>query len=245
MSQFQISNLTELDRTWFFPPSISSDKTLTLLELEEKISGIKSNPVREVDECLKFSDLFKSGPKVNIKEGCFYYAVLYQSKKCIIKTPPMQCLFGPWEYKVNYAKDAKYSLYTSLDDSNKDIKNFHTLLDCLDVFAFQHLNYLDQTTNERNKYKFHSSMRPNYKDPTKPLTFRMKIINQKESTNLYMSQLDKDYMVAQDLTSLKTKLLHGIWVQCVIEINPIWFSDFKFGITYRLLAVKICSIPSL
>lgn len=226
-------------------------------KFKEQLTGIKENPVRDIEYLNNYINRFRSGPKVDIKKGCFYYPTLFEGRKCFFRTPEMSSLFEVYEYKVKYEQAPKYCIHLSIDDSNEKIKNMHTFLDYMDMFAFQHItqldhlknnqgiynkdpNYVETEVNERFKYKFVSGLRSNYKDITKPLTLQIKVDHIGGKTNIYFAEINKPYILINDIKELSKRIAHNMKVSCVVEVSNVWFSDYKFGISYKCVAISVC-----
>jgi hypothetical protein len=216
------------------------DKFLQETEKEEKITGVKKIPVRTIQFLNSYFQFVNVYPRVLISEEMFYYPILLQNRKIIFETPILLCLFGLWPYKTEYDKNDKYCIHFSIDDSNQEIKDLHNFLDAMDMLSYQ----IAQKENLLGKYKYHSSVRPNYKDPSKKPSMRVKVTAQEMETNIYLEDKENFIMTTKDITDLKQIVMHGKYYKALIEMNPIWFSAKRYGVSYKLLALKIVDLPS-
>lgn len=212
-----------------------------LLEIEksEKITGVKHIPVRQVSFVNNFLEFIEVCPEIVKNKGMFYFPVQMLHRKIIFETPILLCLFGLWTYRNEYHTENKHCVHFSIDDSNDDVKELHNLLDGLDMIAFQVAN----RENKLGTFKHHSSLRVNYKDTSKAPTLRVKIEEEQLESSVYWEDQDK-YMTTKDIIQLEQKMIHGKYYKAILEIMPIWFSAGRFGVSFKLLAIKEAVLKS-
>lgn len=184
----------------------------------------------------------------------YYFPITFEGIKCQIETPLMTELFGVLNYndpprnKDVKPNKAKYSIHLCMDDSTKSIYDFHCLCESLDTIAAQHFKKLkaediglkpgDPTFKN---FTLFSSLRQNRKDYSKPLALRVKVPSEGES--ILCQLFNEGELLPQDIETFKKYVKHSFKVRAILEINPIWIGtyteDKKFGISYKLIALKV------
>lgn len=212
------------------------------VEEEEKISGVYKIPIRTLSFLNTYFQYIKYGKEVSTsiegKEMC-YYSVRLQGRKILFKTDRIKCLFGVWPYQHTYHKEKQYCIHLSIDDSNDEIKQFHIFLDSMDMLCLQ----VASKEKKIGKYKYHSTVRPNYKDNSLTPCIQVKINQTKEESNVYLPD-NENYMKAANISELSKKMIHGKYYDMILEVRNIWFSANRFGISYSLVAVKDSVLPN-
>lgn len=206
------------------------------IKLNEVFEVVKQDYVYTIDELLDSVEKIKIGKKVNQNKDCTDWSLplLLNSKPIRFITPEVTYLFGIVKYKnkiVSKEQPEKLSVHISIDDSNEDIYKLHVLLDYIDMIAYQSIY------GSHNNKIYHSALRPNYKDPNKPLCLRIKV-NTKKDQLLIKLYNSKDQLNSCTEEEFNKYVFHSVKVKCIIQIGDIWTAGGKYGVSYHLNAIR-------
>lgn len=199
-----------------------------MIYIPEEFDPVKPDKIYTVDQLLPNLDKLQLGAK--IKQGYITkYPLLYQNKPIHIYSPELSILFGINKYKHINEDKQRFSLHLSLDDKTEEKFKFRSLCESLDMFAFQRFGDTHDV--------YYSALRPNYKDLTKPLCLRIKIPSHQDL--LLINVYHEDELLSQKIETFEKYVHHGITCKCIIQVTGIWFASNKFGVSYKLKALKI------
>lgn len=177
---------------------------------------------------------FKVGKWVDVRKNDSYLPVLFNGKRCIFETPVSSCPFGLETYSNPDSHIRKYSINLSLrTDGRPEMEDLMLFLTKLDAFTRQ--NKVDKKDNflsciqhqKRNKVPVLRLKLPSWKSQ---LNIKVVLDQTKEDT------VELEYPTAEEfgkLVNFSTK------ISCMILINNIWRAGGKYGISFKLLKVRI------
>lgn len=147
-------------------------------------------------------------------------SLLYNGGKLFIETPWAVAPFGVQDFEY-LGQSSKHSL-------NIQVKDL-VMLDFLKTMD----QYLLQFSEGRELFP---TLRPDYKDPTRSPTLRMKIqTHGRLKVDCFVGQVRVNW----DIEQLKRQIYPGREIQCVIQLMPIWYNSEKFGISFKLHKLRI------
>lgn len=167
---------------------------------------------------IQFEDFFvlPSRPQTGGKS----VSLLYGGHKLYIELPWSTAPFGVQDFEYN-GQSSKHSLNVIAEDP--ELKDFVQTMD----------QYILQYAEGRTLFP---SLRPDYKDATKPSTLRMKIqTHGRLKVDCYVGQVKVNW----DVEQLKRQIWPGRAVQCVVQLMPIWYNSEKFGISFKLHQIRV------
>lgn len=169
--------------------------------------------------------------KVQVADDSFIH-VNFRGKRCIIETPIAVAVFGIKSYHNPGSKVLKQSLQLSLgSNGSKEMEDFRKLLYKIDEWA------------KPNKFQEHdvytSAIRSSKKHKKKPPALRIKIPSFGNKTTLDLIDSCGKLIRNPSPSLLKRLIPHGTQVKCIIAVNPLWRANKKYGISYKLMKLKI------
>ncbi len=195
---------------------------------------IEPNKIYQIKELLSEIEKLKTVNTVK-EEDNYYHPCFVNGQSCNIILPPLNSVFGILEYKNPNCKQTKYSMHVALELDNQEKYELKVLLDYIDMFAYQQYR---PDTNTKRKYEYYSPQRPNYKDASKPLSLRIKIPDFKQKL-LCVIYNQKNEPIEPTIENFKKYITHNTKVQCCVSVGNVWFAGDKYGISYKLNAIKI------
>lgn len=217
--------------------------------VREAWSGLKPDIIYDAKYILSYTDLLHIHEQ-QIAPDQIRYFITFKFKPLKIKTPELKVMFGLQEYPANsLPKRIKYSLHLNLDDENTERFEFKTLLETLDMLAFQRFQpeYNKAAINKENDQSqaksliqvtnLISAIRPCYKDNTKSPTLRIKIPVYQDNVlvNLYVN----NELMGQDIATFRKHIIHGCLIKAMFICNGAWKRANAYGVTYKLKTLKV------
>jgi hypothetical protein len=204
-------------------------------------------PVEEWDEHTKvkyaytsedilrnMNDFTVALPWTYIRKNDGFLPVLFKEKRCIIETPVSICLFGLEKYQNPDSRIVKWSLNFSVKtDGNKEMEQFVLAISQLDKFAQQF------KVNEKDKFQTSFQTQRRNKTPT----MRIKIPSYKKQLNIKLF-IDKDEIDFPSIEEFQTYVRFDTRVSLILMINNIWLAANRYGLSYKLLKVRIHDDPT-
>lgn len=166
-----------------------------------------------------------------------YLPVLYRGVRLYIQSYKMMMVYGLTPYIRKSDKQLKYCIHFSLKPTNNDIKLFATFFRNMDQWA--------STYRIHNNHTYWSAIKEgDREDPdTKSDNIIFKVNTTHKKLLMDLTDLDGNVHTLPTAEEFKKICPPKCWVQVIIETNPIWFAGKKFGISYRILKLKVCEIP--
>lgn len=204
---------------------------------------------------ISVADITYSAPK-NLDNGGRIISVYHKGKPLVIQTPPVPVPFGLNKYPSdkdggNDKGPVKYSLELSFgkDDymtKHPEVKAFFELAKALDnKFVEDAMN--NSPTWFKKKYNSRDIVEALYTHLVKyskdketgevtdkyPPTFRVQVPykNGKFACEAYNK--------SRDLVPVETSVPKGTIVTSIVQCNGIWFAAGKFGVTFKVLQMKV------
>lgn len=187
------------------------------------------------DDLLRNMNWFTVGKWVDIKGADDSYApVLYRGKRCIFGTADSSCLFGLKAYHNPDSSIRKYSLSFCLrTDGRPEMEDLVLFLSKMDQLVQQH--------KPKGKDIFVSPVQPPNRN--KASTLRVKIPSYKKQLNIkvVLEQNEEETKELQYPTVEEFNRYIGFnsKVSLMLLINNMWRAGGKYGISYKLLKVKL------
>lgn len=230
-------------------PTLTSIKWTDVVDTVEEHNELKAEDWDSEQQKLKFAntaeDLLRNmhqfsvcGKWVDVRPNDSYVPVLYKGKRCIFETPVSSCLFGLEPYTNPDSKIKKYSLNFCLrTDGRKDMEDFTLFLRRLDEFA--------QGYQYDPKDKYYSAVQVQKRNKTP--TLRIKVPSYKKQLNvkLILSQNKEELMELKYPTvdEFNHYITFDTKISCMLLINNIWRAAGKFGISFKLLKLRVIEDP--
>lgn len=173
--------------------------------------------------------------KVQVADDSFI-TVNFRGKRCMIETPIATAVFGIKAYKNPGSKIIKHSLHISLGtNGSEEMEEFKNLLYKLDEWAKAKNKEIGKHANDI----YWSPIRKSSNKDMKPPSLRIKIpcYNKKANIDIYTTK--QKCIKSPSIDLVKRLVPHRTQVKCIIAINPIWRAGKKYGISYKLLKLKI------
>lgn len=198
----------------------------------EDIIGTKCANTPE--DLIRNMSWFDTGKWVEVRKDDCYMPVLYKGKKCIFETPPSICLFGLESYHNPDSSIKKYSLNFCLrTDGRPDMEEFVLFLNKLDQFT--------QSRQIKGEDNFLPSMLMQKRN--KSPTLRIKVPNYKNQLNikiiLKQSMKETIELAYPTLEEFQYYIKFNTRVSAMLLINNIWRAGGKYGISFKLLKLRI------
>lgn len=221
----------EKNTNYLYPP---------ILEYEHWDDDIvRSRFCYTVEDLLRNISFFEANKKwFMIDESCGYTPLLYNGKRCIFETPFSNCLFGLVGYKNPDSDLQKYSLNFSVrTDGRKDMEDLVLLVNKLENIAKirqPDKNHVFTSTIKTERWNRSPTLRikvPNFK---RQLNIRIELLpQQKQTLEILYPSLDE----FNHYITFSTK------VSCQLLINNIWKAGYRYGISFKLLKLRIVEDP--
>lgn len=207
---------------------MSTDSTAPLPE-SKHVAYLPMDILTNLDE-------LKIGKRVD-REKDYFFPVTFKGKVCHIETPKMLFMFDLKPYRTAGCKYDKYSIHLSLREicreapEGHNVTNFKYMLENVDLFAMQDM--LDEVNN------YWSAIRPNYKNEKKPPTLTIKVPSDNKRLRITIVSEDGKEIYYPTIDQFRALFKHRNEVKCIIEMNPIWYANKRFGISYKLIKIQL------
>lgn len=202
---------------------------------EKKESGMK--PPYLIHELLDNLEHFHLGERRIRGKSDSFIPITFQDKRCNFQTPPLMVMFGLNTYTTPGTNGVqKFSLHFSLKPADQEMEEFIQFCYIMDDFAKEYdLNDCD---------KYWSAIRENTKDLKKHPVLRVKINCSGESKLLLdMEGIKGDVIRLPTVEEFQKYVSHRSIVRAILEVNPLWYSGKKYGLSYRLLKLQVIENP--
>lgn len=166
------------------------------------------------------------GCKSEHLDGDFSRPILHQGEPLVVQLSNCTDLFGVLEYTnpTGRSRITKYSTGVCLSNNAPNIKHFLAVL--------QELERMVQDEFQRDGWEFISTIKENKKGekhlrvklPFRWNAMQFEIYNNKQKTWM-------------NLNRLRQELTHGRIIDVILQLNPIWNSGKKYGISWKLCAI--------
>lgn len=177
--------------------------------------------------CLHDLELGEKNDHVN---GDFSRPIYHCGEPLVVQLSSCIDLFGVLDYHnpSGQAQSVKYSTGICLSSSNPVIKNFVRILESLESMV--------EDEFKQDGWEFVSTIKVNRKGekhlrvklPFKYNAMQFEIYNNKQKTWM-------------DINKLKRELTHGRTIDVILQLNPVWNSGKKYGISWKLCAIDFQS----
>jgi hypothetical protein len=172
-------------------------------------------------------------PWIEMRKNDGYLPVLYNEKRCIVETPVSICLFGLETYTNPDSRIKKYSINFNIkSEGDKEMEKFMLVINQLDDFVQQY------KVNEKEKFQKSFQIQRRNKTPC----MRIKIPSYKKQLNIKLI-VGKDTIEYPSTDEFKAYIQFQTRVSLVILINNIWRAAGRYGISYKLLKVRVHDDP--
>lgn len=220
---------------------------MALLEESKDVEKLKLAYL-PLDILMNISEL-RYGKRVE-RGNDFFFPVTFKNKVCHIETPKCLFMFKLEKYRNPEGQFDKYSINLSMREicreaeNGHNVTNFKYLLENLDLFAYQG-NFDD------SRFKFTSSILPNFKNLNKPPVLRVKVPSDGKRLKITIVREDGKETYYPLASEFEEMFKHRNEVKCIIEVNPIWYAGGKqdpdpakckpkkFGISYKLVKIQL------
>jgi len=156
--------------------------------------------------------------------------IMYEGNTLKIQTPALLVAFDLNAYRYGDSKRDNYSICVSLDDNVNGVKELKGLIQQIDSMA-------TNTFKEKLKdCEFISSIKPSKDDKFPPL-LRCKMVNNNTRFKCNISENGEN--IGRVINDTKNKLKKGVKVKLVLQLNPVWKVDNKYGVSWQILALDI------
>lgn len=156
--------------------------------------------------------------------------IIYDGETLKIQTPPLLIAFDLNAYRYGNSTRDNYSICVSLDDNINGVAELKQLIKQIDTTAIN--TYKDKLKTET----FISSIKDS-KDEKFPPLLRCKMVNNK--TRFKCSFRENGQAIGREIDEIKNRLKKGIKVKLVLQLNPVWKVDNKYGVSWQILLVDI------
>jgi len=166
------------------------------------------------------------GEKNDHVNGDFSRPIYHNGEALVIQLSNAIDLFGVLDYRNpnGQTQNAKFSTGICMSNSNPVTKHFVQLVENLEKMVIDEF--------AQPEWEFVSTIKSNRKGerhlrvklPFKYNTMQFEMYNNKQ----------KVYM---DMQQLRMELVHGRSIDVILQLNPVWCSGKKFGISWKLCAV--------
>lgn len=194
------------------------------------------------DELLDHMDDFTVGERrveFAAEEMDSFITVNYKGRRCLIETPIATAVFGIKGYKTPGSKTQKYSLHISLGHGNvSDMEDFRHLLHKLDDWAAAQYKWATNL-DDKSGHTYWSPIRRGGSKSKKPMSLRIKIPCYHQRCNIDLYSARGKCIKNPSIDQVRSMLPHKTQVRCIMAVNPIWTAGKKYGISYKLLKVKV------
>lgn len=237
-----IKQHSKANRT-YRPYSIQSSSPVEPLEpvYKEPIDPLPVYAYRP-DELLEHMDDFTVGERrveFAAEEMDSFITVNYKGRRCLIETPIATAVFGIKGYKTPGSKTQKYSLHISLGHGNVgDMEDFRLLLHKLDDWASAQYKWATDL-DDKTGHTYWSPIRKGGAKSKKPMSLRIKIPCYQQRCNIDLYSAKGKCFKNPSIDQVRSMLPHKTQVRCIMAVNPIWTAGKKYGISYKLLKVKV------
>lgn len=166
-----------------------------------------------------------------------YIPVTFRGKRCIFETPACFTVFGIKGYKNPGSRTQKFSIHLSLGaDGTEEMEQFKTLLFKMDDWAMQ--TYKEKY-NCQLEDVYWSPVRRSLKKKKKPPVLRVKVPCTGKNAGIDLYTANGTRIREPSLEVMRKHIPHHTSAKCILAINPIWKANHKYGISYRLLKIKV------
>ncbi len=180
-------------------------------------------------EANKFSIL----DRVNRSKRGYSAKILYKDQVPLIETPLMRVTFPLRCYDYNNGPK-KYALCVTLDPTTNGMDDLVEMVEGLDHMVDRQMK--EEYKEDLNKLTQYSSLRRSKNDRYYDY-LRCKLVN---NTKRFKCDVFVDNsLVSQDIDKVAELLVKGTKVRLLVQVNPLWKMDQKYGITYQIKAIKI------
>lgn len=189
-----------------------------------------------VHEILDNFDDFQVGERQTHGQNDSHLPVTYKGERCIIQTCEVRVMFGINDYLIPGNTEKQYSLHISLKETSKDVEELAQFLNNMDKIA--------QEYQINSNHTYVSCIRPYNKDPTqKSPVLRFKVNRKNQKFIVDIIDIDGKMYSLPTLEQFRKLVPHESKVKVLFEVNPIWYANKKYGISYRLLQILVISRP--
>ena len=221
--------------------SIYTKKTVTSgsaappLEHEEWDADVKRHRYSNTcGDLIRNMDWFSVGKWVEVRPDDCFMPVMYKGKRCIFETPYSSCLFGLETYRNPDSHIRKYSLNFCLrTDGRTEMEDLVLFLNKLDEFTQANQSHANDVYN--------SSVQIQKRN--KSATLRVKIPSYKNQLNikiiLEQSHTETVELQYPTVDEFNEYVRFNTKVSLMLLINNIWRAGGKYGISFKLLKMKI------
>lgn len=217
------------------PEPPEKEKSENQLEVQDWDEGSKLKFAYTGEDLLRNMESFTVElPWIEIRKNDGFLPVLFKEKRCIMETPVSICLFGLETYTNPDSRIQKYSLNFSIKtEGNKEMQNF--------VLAIKQLDEFVQKYQVMPKEKFQPSFEVQRRNKTP--TMRIKIPSYKKQLNIKLL-LASGEIEYPSVDEFKAYVQFQTRVSLIIMINNIWRAAGRYGISYKLLKVRVQEDPN-
>lgn len=173
-------------------------------------------------------------------KGSFTRKLHYEGSEIRIQTPcPTICMFGVQNYNhpidqgTVLEKKPHYSIHISLKTDNQEQSDFKQLCENLDKFAI--MTFIGPAEN------YSSAIRYNNSNKSLPPVLRVKLPSTDDGEILVSVYEGENHWRHIPYQQLRQLIKHGTRIQCILAITGIWKAGSKFGLSYKVLQIKILS----
>lgn len=174
------------------------------------------------------SDLMYS-KRIEYKNGDWSEPILYDHQPLTLQLMNVKCLFGILNYsnpqQSSQNKPPKFSTAICLDQDNQSVRDMVEFItriegDIASFYRHKNLNFV--STIKTNKKK------------ERHLRIKLPVRNKQLQFNVYCNKRK----VSFDVYDLEQELFHGREINIMIQLNAVWCSGGKVGVSWKLVAIE-------
>ena len=176
------------------------------------------------------SDKFTILPSISRGSNSWSSKIIYETDPLVIQTPALSLAFNLNEYSYPNNNKIKYSLTISLNDTVNGVESLKEVINGIDK------NVQEVYKNLSKEITYHKSIY-SPKESKYPDSFRAKLVANK--TRFKCTIMINNKIVPDGIENVKKLLIKGTKASFQIQLNPIWKSNNKYGVSYQILAINI------
>lgn len=161
--------------------------------------------------------------------------LLYKDKPLTIQTPILPVAFNlnGYKYNENSTKE-NFSISVTLDPKIDGVQTLKEFIETIDNTVIN--TFKEEFEKNKRDTTFISSIKIS-KDVKFEPTLRCKMVS--NTTRFKCKITINNKSLSDEIKTVKAKVCKGTKVKLVLQLNPVWCCDNKYGVSWQVLALNI------